>query len=111
MIDGRDGASRTLGFFDPNNRTLQIAPEGLHPPAVHIEVPAELGLAPLAQSVDVPDRGQIGQLVVPRLVERFPDRALGQLGVPAQYPHVVRQLVQVLARQRHADADRQSLPK
>ena len=82
------------------------AAERLHAPAVHVQGPAVLGLAALAEPVDVEDRGEVGQLVVPRLVEGLPDRALGQLGVAAQRPDVVGELVEVLARQRDADRDR-----
>ena len=85
------------------------AAEGLDPAPVGVEAPAVLGLAALAEPVDVPDGGQVAELVVAGLVHRFPDRTLGQLGVAAQNPDVERQLVQVLTRQRHADADRKAL--
>ena len=49
----------------------------------------ELGRAALAEPVDVDDRDQVGQLVVRRLVQGLPDRALGQLAVAAQHPHPV----------------------
>ena len=40
------------------------------------------------------------------MVERLPDRALGHLAVAAEHPDVVGQLVEALAGQRDADADR-----
>ena len=87
----------------------RVAAERLHAAAVGVEVPTELRLAALAEAVDVPDGGQVGRLVVRRLVECLPDRSLGELGVAAQDPHVERQLVEVLARDRHTDADGQAL--
>ena len=85
------------------------AAERLDPPGVRVQVPAQLGRAALAEPVDVDDRGQVGQPVVGRLVERLPHRALGHLAVAAQHPHPVRQLVEVLAGQRDADAVGQPL--
>ena len=67
---------------------------------VGIEVPAELGRAALPEPVDVDDNDQVGQAVMGGLVQRLPDRALGQLAVAAQHPDPVRQPVQVLASQR-----------
>ena len=89
----------------------RVAAECLDPPAVGVQAPAKLGLAALPEPVDVPDRGQVRQLVVTGFVERLPDRALSQLGVAAQHPHVVGQVVEVLSRQCHADADREALAK
>src|SRR5260370_41666108 len=76
---------------------------------VGVQIPAVLGLAELAEPVDVQDRRQVAELVVAGLVHRLPDRPFRQLRVTAQYPDVEWQLVQVMARQRHADADRQAL--
>ena len=83
--------------------------ERLHPPRVLRQVPADVGLAALAEPVDVGDRDQVRQPVVGGLVERLPDRALGQLAVPAQHPDPVREPVQVPARQRDPDAVGQPL--
>ena len=43
------------------------------------------------------------------MVERLPDRAFGHLAVAEQHPDAVGQLVEVLAAERHADADGQAL--
>ncbi len=83
--------------------------ERLQPARVSGDVPAEVGLSTLAEPVDVGDRDQVGQPVVGRLVEGFPDGALGELAVPAQYPDAVGQPLQVLACQRDAHAVGQSL--
>ena len=85
------------------------AAERLDPGPISVQVPLELGRPALTQPVDVEDRGQVRELVVGGLVQAFPDRAFGQLGVAAQHPDVVGQLVEVLAGQRHADRDRQPL--
>ena len=87
----------------------RVAAERFDAAAIGVQVPAVLGLAPLPKPVDVPDRGQVGQLVVTGLVDGLPDRAFGKLGVAAQDPDVKRQLVEVLAGQRDADPDRQPL--
>ena len=86
-----------------------VAAERLGPLDVRLGVPAQFGRAALAEAVDVDDRGQVPQPVVGGLVQRLPDGALGGLAVPAQDPHPVRQLVEVLARQRDADPVRQPL--
>ena len=86
-------------------------PERGHAAAVDVGVPFMLGRAALAEPVDVDDRDQVGQLVVRGLVQGLPDRALGYLAVPAQDPDPVRQLVQVLAGQRHAHPVGQPLPQ
>ena len=87
----------------------RVAAERLDARRVDVHMPAVLGFAPLTQAVHVHDRRQVGEPVLARLVEGFPNRALGELRVAAEHPHVVRQLVQVLARQRHPDPDRQAL--
>ena len=93
-----------------------VAVDGEHPRAerrraggVGVHVPAQVGGAALAQPVDIDHRDQVGQLVVGRLVQGLPDRALGHLAVAAQDPDPVRQLVEVLAGQRHAHAVGQAL--
>ena len=43
------------------------------------------------------------------VLEGLPHRALGHLGVAAQHPHAVGQLVELAAGHRDADADRQAL--
>ena len=74
-----------------------------------IQVPAEVGRTALAEPVDVDDDDQVGELVVRGLVQRFPDRAFGQLAVAAQHPDPVRQPVQALAGQRDSDTVGQPL--
>jgi hypothetical protein len=83
--------------------------ERLHPAGVRVQVPGQLGRAALAEPVDVDQRDQVAQLVVRRLVQGLPDRALGQLTVAAQHPHPVVRPVQVLARQGDADRVGQAL--
>src|SRR5829696_9764388 len=87
----------------------RVPAERLGAADVAVEVPADHRLARLAEPVDVDDRGQVVQLVERRVLERLPDRALGHLRVAAQAPDPVRQPVEPLARQRHADCDRQPL--
>ena len=72
-------------------------------------VPADHRLAALAEPVDVDDRGEVVERVVRGVLERLPDRALGHLAVAAEHPHAVGQPVEVLAGDRHPDADRQPL--
>ena len=45
------------------------------------------------------------------VLERLPDRSLGHLAVAAQHPDVVGHLLEALAGDRDADADRQPLPE
>ena len=85
--------------------------ERLGPAAVGLQVPAEVGGPALAEPVDIDEGDQVGQLVVRGLVEGLPHRPLGHLAVTAQHPDPVRQLVQVLAGQRDADAVGQALPE
>ena len=73
--------------------------ERLRPAGVGAQVPLQLGGPALAEAVDVDDRDQVGQLVVGGLVEGLPDGPFGHLAVPAQHPHPVRELVEVLAGQ------------
>ena len=80
-----------------------LGAERLRPAGVRVQVPGQLGRPALAEPVDVDHRDQVAQLVVRRLVQGFPDRALGHLTVPAQHPHPVVHPVQVLAGQRDAD--------
>ena len=58
---------------------------------VDVGVPAEHGLAALAEPVDVEDRRQVVELVVGGVLERLPDRALGRLAVAVQDPDTGRQ--------------------
>ena len=89
--------------------SIGVPAEGAGAGGVGGAVPAEVGLAALAQAVHVEDADQVVELVVGRLVERLPDRAFGHLAVAEQHPDAVGQLVEVLAVQRHADADGQPL--
>src|SRR5262245_57646367 len=85
--------------------------EGLRPLTIDVNVPAVLGLATLAEPVDVEYGCQVGEPVVPGLVDSLPDRALCQLGIAAKGPDVEGQLVQVHTRQGDPDCDRQALTK
>ena len=87
----------------------RVPAERLGPLDVAVEVPADHRLARLAEAVDVDDRGQVVEPVEGGVLERLPHRALGHLGVAAQAPHAVGQAVELLARERHADRDRQAL--
>ena len=100
LVDRRDVVA--LDLEHPGAERLRPAPVG-------VQVPAEVGGTALAEPVDVDDGDQVGQLVVGGLVERLPHRPLGHLAVAAQHPDPVRQLVQVFAGQRDADAVRQAL--
>ena len=77
--------------------------------AVGLQIPGQLGRAPLPEPVDVHHGDEIGQLVVRRLVEGLPDRAFGHLAVAAQDPDPERGFVEVLAGQRDPDGVGQSL--
>ena len=83
--------------------------ERLRPRAVVVELPLVHRRAALPEPVDVEDRGQVVELVVPGVLERLPDRALGRLAVAAEHPDAVGQPVEVLAGDRHPDPDRQPL--
>jgi hypothetical protein len=117
--DGRLVPAQVAGLgHGPVDRRDVVAVDGEHPgpergrpPVVGVQVPGKLGGTALAEPVDVDDGDEVGQLVVGGLVERFPDRPLGHLAVTTQDPDPVRQLVQVLAGQRDADAVRQALPE
>ena len=43
------------------------------------------------------------------MLERLPDRALGQLAVAADHPHTAGQSLEVLRGESHADSDRKAL--
>ncbi len=86
-----------------------VPAEGLEAAGVGVQVVAVPGRSALAEPVDVDDRGEVVEMLVRRVLGRLPHRALGQLAVPAQHPHPVADAVQALARERDADADRQSL--
>ena len=87
----------------------RVPAEGLDPALVAVEVPAEHRLAGLAEAVDVDDRDDVVQALPAGVLEGLPHRALGHLGVAAQAPDAVGQLVQVACRHRDADRDRQAL--
>jgi hypothetical protein len=85
-----------------------VAVDGQYPRAeclsaagVGVEVPLELGGPALAEPVDIDHRDQVGQLVVRGFVEGFPDGTFSHLTVPAQHPHPVRDLIEILAGQRY----------
>lgn len=94
VVDRRD----VVAVYDHGSGT-----EGLDPGGVGVQVPAERGLAPLAQSVHIHEGDQVRQLVVGGGGEGLPHGALGELAVPGQDPDAVRGLLQVLAGQRDAD--------
>jgi hypothetical protein len=83
--------------------------EGLGPAGIGVQVPAQLGGAALTEPVDVDDRDQVGQPVVSGLVQRLPDRSLGELTVAAQHPDPVGPPLQVLAGQGDPDPVGQAL--
>ena len=72
-------------------------------------VPAEHRLAGLAEPVDVDDRDDVVQALPAGVLEGLPHRALGHLGVAAQAPDAVGQLVEAARGHRDADGDRQAL--
>jgi hypothetical protein len=89
---------------------LDRAPaEGTRPLDVGAGIPAHHRLAALAETVHVEDHRQVVQLEVRRVLERFPHGAFSRLAVAVQDPDAIRQSVQVLARERHADAIGQPL--
>ena len=77
--------------------------------AVGVELPAVAGGPALAQAVDVDDGGEVVELVERGGGGRLPHRALGHLGVTADDPGAVRQLVEVLGGDGDADGDGQAL--
>ena len=87
----------------------RVPAERLGPRAVVVELPLVHRRAALPEPVDVEDRRQVVELVVPGVLERLPDRPLGGLAVAAEHPDPVREPVEVLARDRHPDPDRQPL--
>ena len=89
----------------------RVPAESACPFDVHAGVPSDHRLASLSQAVDVDDRGQVVEPVVPRVLEGFPHRAFRRLTVAAEDPHPRGQPVQILRRDPHADADRQALPE
>ncbi len=78
--------------------------EGFETPFVILDVPPEIGLPALPQSIDVRDNDEVGQLVIGRLVDGFPDRTLGQLAVTAEDPYPEGKVLEVLARKRYSHA-------
>ncbi len=108
---GRDRFGvRSVDLLDVVPVDLDRVPaERPRPSEVALEVPPAHRLAPLAQPVDVEDRGQVVQLVVRGVLEGLPDRSLGQLAVAAEHPDAVGKPVEVLAGDPHPDADREPL--
>ena len=86
--------------------SIACQPNASRPLRVRVEIPAVHRLAALAEPVDVDDRGQVVELLVAGVLEGLPHRALGHLAVAAQHPDPVRELVEALAGERDADADR-----
>ena len=78
--------------------------ECLHPALVVLKVPADIGLAALAEPVDVGHHDHVGQVVIGGLVEGLPDGTLGEFAVSAQHPDPVGEPLQVLACQRDPHA-------
>ncbi len=89
---------------------LDRVPAARFEPAREVgEVPAVHRLAALPEAVDVDDRRQVVERVVGAVLDRLPHRAFGHLAVAADHPDAKRQLVELLARERHPDPDRQPL--
>ena len=79
---------RTVDRLDVVSVDLDRLPaERVRSIAIRVEIPADHRLAALAEPVDVDDRRQVVELVVRRVLECFPHRALGHLAVAAQHPH------------------------
>ena len=76
---------------------------------VGVAVPAEHRLAALAEPVHIENANQVVELIVSGKLQRLPDRAFGHLAIAQHDPDVIRQLVEVFARDAHADADGQPL--
>src|SRR4029453_7637787 len=83
--------------------------EGPRTLGVDVEVPAEHRLAPLPETVDVENRGEVVELVVGGVFERLPHGPLGGLAVAAENPGTERDTVEVLPSERDADPDRKAL--
>ena len=89
--------------------TTSAGAEGLEAPLVEVDVPTEVGRSALPEPVDVGHHHQVGQFVIGRLVDGFPDRSLGQLAVAAEHPHPERKVLEVPAGEGDADTVRQTL--
>ena len=76
---------------------------------VSLEVPADHRLAALPEAVHVEDGREVVELEVRRVLERLPDRALGQLAVPAEHPDARVEALEVLRGERHPDAEGEAL--
>ncbi len=87
----------------------RVPAERLRPSRVGVEIPLVHGRAGLAEAVDVDDGDEVVELVVGGVLECLPDAALRHLRVTAQHPDAVRQSVELLAGERHAHGDRQTL--
>ena len=86
-----------------------VPAEGTSAFGVRVEIPPVHRLARLAKPVHVDDRREVVEPVVSRVLERLPDRPLRHLAVTAKHPDAIRQMVEALAGERDADADRQAL--
>ncbi len=76
---------------------------------VDVEIPADHRLATLSQPVDVEDRGQVVELVVGRMLECLPHRALCHLAVAAENPGVGGDAIEALGGEGRPDSDRKTL--
>jgi hypothetical protein len=66
-------------------------------------------LAALAEPVDVDDHREVGEALLAGVVDRLPDRSLSHLGVAAQRPHPVGQMIEVTGAEGDAGGDRHAL--
>lgn len=83
--------------------------EGRHARGIRIEIVAEHRLPGLSEAIDVDDGCQVVQATPAGVLEGFPHRPLGHLGVAAQHPHPVREFVEFLGGQGDSDADGKAL--
>src|SRR5207244_4063166 len=86
----------------------RMPPEGPCAVRVRVEVPPVHRLAPLPETVDVDDGDEVVEPVERRVLEGLPLRALCDLAVAAQNPDPHRELIELLARERHPDAVREA---
>src|SRR5437762_2472105 len=64
--------------------------------SIGIAVPAQLGLASLAEAIHVQDGSEVVELVVAGMIEGLPLGAFRHLAVTQQYPGSERQLIQII---------------